>query len=98
MRRDPSLPFHPPPPYAPRDMVDDSPDSMSAQLVAPPAEDGNVLNTPTMETWIKEKSREELSDLLVAAEDIIKTRESGASILPLFVAILLRRQNRAIII
>ena len=31
-----------------------------------------------MEEWIKEKSREELSGLLVAAEDIIKTRETGA--------------------
>ena len=80
------------------DMVDGPPDSMSDQLVGPPAEDGNTLNTPTMETWIKEKSREELSDLLVAAEGIIKTRESGASVLPSCLALLLKRQNRAIII
>ena len=80
------------------DMVDNPPDSMSDQLVGPPAEDGNTLNTPTMETWIKEKSREELSDLLVAAEGIIKTRESGASVLPFCLALLLKRQNRAIII
>lgn len=35
--------------------------------------------------WIDEKSREELAELLVKAEDIIKERENGMSLLSLLV-------------
>ncbi|KAF7792924.1 hypothetical protein EIP86_004026 [Pleurotus ostreatoroseus] len=76
MRRAPSLPLHPPPPYAPRmDMILDSPIAVTTQLIkSSPGE--AALGTPDMEDWMNERSREELSDLLVAAEGIIKTRES----------------------
>ncbi|PSS35466.1 hypothetical protein PHLCEN_2v1621 [Hermanssonia centrifuga] len=89
MRRAPSLPLHPPPPYAPRmDMILDSPISVTAQLVSSrsttPA-DGDAAASEdvdadfAMEEWRNEKSREELSDLLVVAGDIIKSRGTGQS-------------------
>ena len=79
MRR--SLPAQPPPPYAPRvDMILDSPIAVTAQLVGSRSPTGlrsGESLAPAVEEWMTEKSREELSNLLVAAGDIIKSRESG---------------------
>ena len=62
-------------------MILDSPIAVTTQLIkSSPGE--AALGTPDMEDWMNERSREELSDLLVAAEGIIKTRESGTSRFP----------------
>lgn len=62
-RRAPSLP---PPPY------DDANDD--------PEKDALMKDTlqPVLNEWINEKSREELSDLLLAAGGMFKERETGA--------------------
>ncbi|KAI0082488.1 hypothetical protein K474DRAFT_1694340, partial [Panus rudis PR-1116 ss-1] len=78
VRRTPSLNFPPPPPYAPRlDMILDSPIPVTAQLVArgspPPV---GPKSTPEADDWMDEQSREELSDLLVRADGILKSRET----------------------
>lgn len=68
-RRAPSLPTHPPPPYDDADAdidVDEHDVPAKARL------------QPVLDEWIQEKSREELSDLLLAAGGMIKERESGA--------------------
>lgn len=81
MRRNPSL-NAPPPPYAPPlERLLDSPISITAQLVAAAASpDGNNQLTPLhadVEDWMNEKSKEELSDLLLKADDLIRSRETG---------------------
>ncbi|KAI0682908.1 hypothetical protein BC835DRAFT_1397836 [Cytidiella melzeri] len=80
MRR--SLAIQPPPPYTPsgpRDMILNSPVGVTTQLVdsrSPGAlRHGHPLSA-AVEDWMTEKSREELSNLLVAAGDLIKSRET----------------------
>jgi hypothetical protein len=78
--RAPSLPIQPPPPYAPADTILNSPITMTAQLVgsrSPDAMQGGQNLSAAVEDWMTEKSREELSNLLVAAGDLIKSRETG---------------------
>lgn len=60
------------------DMILDSPIAVTEQLIKSSSGEG-VLSTQGVEMWMNEQSRDELSDLLVAAEGLIKTRESGAS-------------------
>lgn len=61
------------------DMILDSPIPVTAQLVdRSPAESQGEQSLPAaVEEWMNEKSREELSNLLFAAGDIIKSRETG---------------------
>ncbi|CAL1701008.1 unnamed protein product [Somion occarium] len=76
VRRSPSLNFPPPPPYAPRmDMLLDSPITVTAQLVNSPETEAPG-STPNIEEWMNEKSRGELSDLLLKAGGLIKSRET----------------------
>lgn len=77
-RRLPSLQFpkFPPPPYAPSiDQVvldaASSPRVLDDAQLAPP--------NPNVEEWMNEKSREELSNLLFKADELIKSRETGVS-------------------
>ena len=61
-------------------MILNSPVSVTAQLISarsPEAVRGESNIPPTVDEWMNEKSREELSNLLVAAGDIIKSRETG---------------------
>lgn len=44
----------------------------------PDGEDTKLM--PALEEWMHDRSREELSDLLLAAGGMIKERESGASL------------------
>ncbi|KAI0092036.1 hypothetical protein BDY19DRAFT_928059 [Irpex rosettiformis] len=80
--RTPSLPIHPPPPYAPpgsTDMILNSPVSVTSQLISTRSPDvvrSESSITSAVEEWMNEKSRVELSNLLVAAGDIIKSRET----------------------
>ena len=76
--------YAPPPPYSPSgahdDVLLDSPIPVTAQLLnaASSNTDGIGLpGTPVVEDWMNERSREELSDLLLKADGIIKSRESG---------------------
>lgn len=72
------------------DTILDSPISVTAQLVSSrsttPADGDSAAASAyvdadfAMEEWRNEKSREELSDLLVVAGDIIKSRGTGLSI------------------
>ncbi|KAI0347114.1 hypothetical protein BDW22DRAFT_1351472 [Trametopsis cervina] len=86
----PSLPIQPPPPYAPpgpMDMILNSPISVTTQLVSARSPDtgkGMQPLSPAMEEWMHEKSREELSNLLVAAGDMIKSRETELSLTSTF--------------
>jgi hypothetical protein len=57
------------------DSVLGSPIHVTAQLLGS-SQDINP-DSPVPEDWIREKSREELSDLLLKADEIIKSRESG---------------------
>ncbi|KAI9001415.1 hypothetical protein BD414DRAFT_474556 [Trametes punicea] len=74
----------PPPPYAPplSEVLLDSPIHVTAQLVSAAALSldgtGPQCSGP-MEEWMEEKSREELSQLLLKADGIIKTRETELS-------------------
>lgn len=80
VRRTPSLNLPPPPPYAPRmDMILGSPITVTKQLMgagSPPT--GIPKMTPEVDEWMNEKSREELSDLLLKADGLIKSRETGS--------------------
>ena len=70
----------PPPPYAPplSEMLLDSPIPVTAQLISSLSPDGTGAHGGgPMEEWMEEKSREELSGLLLKADGIIKTRETG---------------------
>ena len=61
-------------------MILNSPVSVTAHLIgsrSPEVVKGESNIPPAVEEWMNEKSREELSNLLVAAGDIIKSRESG---------------------
>ena len=61
-------------------MILNSPVSVTAHLIgqrSPDAVKGESNVPPAVEDWMSEKSREELSNLLVAAGDIIKSRETG---------------------
>ncbi|KAI0824770.1 hypothetical protein BC628DRAFT_1377640 [Trametes gibbosa] len=68
----------PPPPYAPPfpEVLLNSPNSVTAQLA-----NAATLHDSTEfpDEWIDEKSREELSNLLLKADGIIKTRETELS-------------------
>ncbi|KAI0663231.1 hypothetical protein C8Q70DRAFT_931170 [Cubamyces menziesii] len=69
----------PPPPYAPplSEMLLDSPIPVTAQLISSLSPDGTGAHGGgPMEEWMEEKSREELSGLLLKADGIIKTRET----------------------
>ncbi|KAI0751609.1 hypothetical protein C8Q80DRAFT_1119326 [Daedaleopsis nitida] len=71
--------FAPPPPYAPLDeTILDSPISITSQLMrsATKTEGIGMPGTPGLDDWMNEKSREELSDLLLKADGIIKSRET----------------------
>lgn len=61
-------------------MILNSPIGVTAQLVgsrSPGAmKDGQNLSA-VVEDWMTERSREELSNLLVAAGDLIKSKETG---------------------
>ena len=71
----------PPPPYAPplEEMILDSHVTVTTDLMAASGstEGIGLPNTPGIEDWMNEKSREELSGLLLKADGIIKSRESG---------------------
>ncbi|KAH9894459.1 hypothetical protein C8Q73DRAFT_695629 [Cubamyces lactineus] len=69
----------PPPPYAPplSEMLLDSPIPVTTQLISALSPDGTGAHGGgPMEEWMEEKSREELSGLLLKADGIIKTRET----------------------
>ncbi|KAI0332380.1 hypothetical protein GY45DRAFT_1320871 [Cubamyces sp. BRFM 1775] len=69
----------PPPPYAPplSEVLLDSPIPVTAQLISTLSPDGTGAHgMGPMEEWMEEKSREELSGLLLKADGIIKTRET----------------------
>ncbi|PIL37005.1 hypothetical protein GSI_00697 [Ganoderma sinense ZZ0214-1] len=74
----------PPPPYAPplEEMLLDLPVTVTTHLVnASGSTDGIGLpTTPGIEDWMNEKSREELSGLLLKADGIIKSRESELTV------------------
>ena len=75
-------PFAPPPPYPGplEEVLLDSPIPVTAQLInaaASQAEGIGLPGTPGIEDWMNEKSREELSGLLLKADGIIKSRETG---------------------
>lgn len=81
-RRIPSVQFprFPPPPYAPSlDQVVLDTTASSPGQVSSAALDNlpSPLPSPDAEEWINEKSREELSGLLLKADELIKSRESG---------------------
>ena len=73
----------PPPPYAPplEKMILDSHVTVTTDLMAASGSTEGIgpPNTPGIEDWMNEKSREELSDLLLAAGSMIKERETGTS-------------------
>ena len=76
--------FAPPPPYAPpgplEEVILDSPIPVTAQLInaaASKTEGIGLPGTPGIDDWMNEKSREELSGLLLKADGIIKSRETG---------------------
>lgn len=56
-------------------MLLDSPLSVPAQIIASPG--GVEKPNPDVEEWVQEKSREELSSLLLKADSLIKSRETG---------------------
>ena len=64
--------MHPPPPY---DDAEGDPDSGLAGVQGVSMKER--LQAP-LEDWMNEKSREELSGLLLAAGSMIKERETGA--------------------
>ena len=64
----------PPPYYSPPNSVLGSPLPVTAQLIEA-SNSGNGGDGPGPESWLLEKSREELSGLLSKAEGIIKSRE-----------------------
>ncbi|GJE84521.1 hypothetical protein PsYK624_005970 [Phanerochaete sordida] len=68
-RRAPSLPTHPPPPYD--DASGDTDHALAGAIDAPT---GKLQPPP--EDWMNEKSRDELSDLLLAAGSMIHDRET----------------------
>ena len=80
--------FAPPPPYAPsaprhEETILDSPISVTTQLMQSRSRHASIVGvglpgTPGLEDWMNEKSREELSGLLLKADGIIKSRETGA--------------------
>ncbi|KAI0698519.1 hypothetical protein C8T65DRAFT_729190 [Cerioporus squamosus] len=77
--------FAPPPPYPGplEEVLLDSPVPVTAQLInaaASKAEGIGLPGTPGVEDWINEKSREELSGLLLKADGIIKSRETELSL------------------
>lgn len=82
MRRNISI-NAPPPPYAPPlETLLDSPISITAQLVAaanasPTADKKFLALGSDVEDWMNEKSKEELSDLLLKADGLIRSRETG---------------------
>ncbi|KAL4241851.1 hypothetical protein ABKN59_000602 [Abortiporus biennis] len=81
VRRAPSLNFPPPPPYAPRtDMLLNSPITVTSQLVSAAGSPSGDIKDSSMsaaaEEWMNERSKEELSDLLIKADSVIKSRES----------------------
>ncbi|KAI0353499.1 hypothetical protein OH77DRAFT_1483319 [Trametes cingulata] len=74
----------PPPPYAPpmSEVLLDTPIAFNAQRMTGSAmspEPTDSEGPAPMEEWMDEKSREELSDLLLKADGIIKTRETELS-------------------
>ena len=79
VRRSPSLNFPPPPPYAPRlEVLLDSPIAVTSQLLdSALADDDADAPSQVVEEWMNEKSKEELSDLLLKADGLIKERETG---------------------
>ncbi|CCL99404.1 uncharacterized protein FIBRA_01422 [Fibroporia radiculosa] len=85
-RRIPSMqvPRFPPPPYALSldQIVLDATSSASTNQDGSTAPDDFPLSSPTREAdeWMNEKSREELSGLLLKADEIIKSRESELSV------------------
>ena len=66
----------PPPYYSTSDSVLGSPLSVTSQLL----EASNSGDGPAPQSWLLEKSREELSGLLNKAEGIIKSREERMSL------------------
>ena len=72
----------PPPYYNPSDSVLGSPLPVTSQLLEA-STGGNGGDGPGPESWLLEKSREELSGLLTKAEGIIKSREERMSLIPL---------------
>ena len=72
----------PPPYYSPSEPVLGSPLPVTSQLLEA-SNGGNSGDGPGPESWLLEKSREELSGLLTKAEGIIKSREERMCSLPL---------------
>ncbi len=76
--------FASPLPYTPsgplEDILLDSPIPVTAQLMnaASKPEGIGLPGSPSVGDWMNEKSREELSGLLLKADGIIKSRETGA--------------------
>lgn len=78
VRRSPSLNFPPPPPYAPRlEVLLDSPIGVTTQLLGSAVSEEPDALSQGAEEWMNEKSKEELSGLLLKADGLIKERETG---------------------
>ncbi|OCH90963.1 hypothetical protein OBBRIDRAFT_558995 [Obba rivulosa] len=67
----------PPPPYVSLDAIEDTV-SLAGQLGLSPDQD--VSSDSAAEDWMNEKSREELSDLLLKADGLIRSRQSELSL------------------
>ena len=78
----------PPPYYSTSDSVLGSPLPVTSQLIEANS-GGNAGDGPGPESWLLEKSREELSGLLSKAEGIIKSREERTSFMPAPYALML---------
>jgi len=71
----------PPPYYSTSDSVLRSPLPVTSQLLEA-SNGGNGRDGPGPQSWLLEKSREELSGLLTKAEGIIKSSEERTSLMP----------------
>jgi hypothetical protein len=69
----------PPPYYSPSDSVLGSPLPVTSRLLEA-SDGGNGGDGPGPDSWLLEKSREELSGLLNKAEGILKSREERTSL------------------
>lgn len=75
------FPSFPPPPYAAAPSLDQVVLAAANSVAEHPLSSGDsrpsLLPTGDTEEWVNEKSREELSELLLKAGELIRSRETG---------------------